>query len=118
MNKFLITIIILTAFTSCGGSGTTTASDNPPNVAGSYACTDGCSGTCNFDDEILVLQSGDDFIIRSDSYDDHVGSINNDGEFSTSSNLCECDGQFISNTGYASCTCQGTSCQTVYFTAE
>lgn len=104
----------------CGGSdgGEDTASDDPPDVAGTYSCSSGCTGTCTFDDELTVIQSGDDIILRSDSFPDSVGTVNNEGEFSTTSDNCECDGQFVSGTAVANCECEGTDCQSVTFTQD
>lgn len=105
----------MVTLSACGSSSSTTASDNPPSVAGVYTCDSGCSGTCTFDNSLTVLQNGSNVILRSDSYPDSTGTIDNNGNFTTSSSSCDCSGTIISGTAVAQCTCQGTTCQSVTF---
>lgn len=100
---------------NCGGS---VGSDSPPDVEGIYLCTDGCTGTCIFDDELEINQSGDDIIIISDSFEDLSGTINNDGEISALNDIVSCEGQVVDDTAIADCTVDGTDCQQVTFTLE
>lgn len=113
MRKIFPILFLMLFLSGCGSDGT--ASDNPPDVAGSYSCLSDCVGSCTYDDELTVVQSGDDVIITSDSFGGASGSINNDGEFSVSSDTCDCDGQFVSGTAIADCTCSGVDCQSVTY---
>lgn len=109
-------LMSLSVIIGCGGGGDSSVpSDNPPNVAGVYSCTNGCTGQCTFDNELTVVQSGANVILRSANFSDASGTINNDGAFSTASDNCTCSGQFVSGTGLAHCTCGTTTCQGVTF---
>ena len=70
----LLTLICLIAFhlVACGGTG----NNNPPNVEGAYTCTSGCSGACDFDNQLQVTQEGSKV-----AFVDTTGDINDDGEF-------------------------------------
>lgn len=112
----IIAIFAITQLVACGGGGDSSVpSDNPPSVAGTYSCTDGCTGNCTFDNELTVVQAGANVILRSTNFPDASGTINNDGAFSVSSDTCDCSGQIVSGTALAHCSCGTTTCQSVTF---
>lgn len=113
----LTVILIGSAFvwgtSGCGG----TASDDPPDVTGTYDLT---STTCPdgaFDTVITVSQSGANIVLEGThaGYIDATGTINNNGDFEVSNVNGTCDGRFSGGVGTATCTSdEGDDCDITY----
>lgn len=95
---------------ACGSDG----GGDIPNIAGNYVCSSGCTGTCDFDENVSITQDGENFIFESDT-SNALGSIDSDGAFSLSPENGDCEGQFVGSTAIATCEIDGEDCQQVTY---
>src|ERR1700687_843841 len=77
MKRLTIALFTLFILAACGGGG----SNSPPNVAGTYSCTNGCNGICTFASTLTATQSGSQ-VTSTSATATCTGSIQNDGSFS------------------------------------
>lgn len=116
--KNVVVMLFLLGQLACGSSSENTSVDSP-DVAGSYSCTSGCDpDMCLFDHDLTVVQNSGDVTLQSDSYPDMIGTIDSNGEFSVSSDACQCDGQIVSGVANAACICEGVVCQDVSYSIQ
>jgi len=116
MKKLLILLPLVLA--ACGGGGT--SSDNPPDISGSWHCSQNCSGSCTVADSVSITQNGDQIAISSGG-STTTGSIDNDGNFNTDGINSvgisyNCEGQVVDDLLTVRCTVSdGTTCQQVTY---
>ena len=117
--KYLMFVVAILLLASCGSS---TATDNPPNVAGTYDCTAGCIGVCIFADVLIASQDGAN-VSTTSATASCVGEIDNDGNgdldcVAVDGSTQTCEGQFAAGTFIGDCRfdVSGITCQTVSYT--
>ncbi len=104
------TAFIISGILSCGGG----AGGAPPDVAGTYDCTAGCTGTCQSSATVTITQSGSDIQVVGNVPCD--GTVQNDGSFDIDCQGSPCTGDFNNGTATVNCIENGVTCQTSTFT--
>ena len=121
MNKKLIGFLISTVFLGAQPLVTGCNDNDVPDVAGLYECTQGCGGNCDFGEELLVSQNGDDISVDVDpanddpSEDTISGNIDEDGDYTVSNSETTCHGTFVNDVATVNCTVDGNQCQQATF---
>lgn len=114
---FVAINIMVISLTAWGVGGCGAASDNPPDVEGSYSCISGCDDICTFSDSATVTQTGSSIVVVSD-FDTCTGDVNNNGDGSLDCENGSCDVSFAGGTAALDCSAEGTNCQRVTYARD
>lgn len=99
-----------------GSSNSNTNNSTVPNVAGTYDCTNNCTGVCDFGAVMSVTQSGSDVTTNSSTATCDT-TLETNGYFTgTCGSDQQCQGNIIGDALSATCTVSGTTCQMVTYT--
>lgn len=123
MWKISIAILVMVfgllnyGFPGCGSDDPPVVSDSPPDMNGSYICTAGCTGTCDFGSGATVTQT-ESAIVVFDGTHSCAGEVDNDGNVSYTCDIGSCDGVFAEGVVVSECSFLGASCQSVTYARQ